>query len=224
MDPVLRSTEPALLQIFQDDLRLRLGAGDVAGIGDGYAKGASQQAAQVCGRVCELVLFIVAVLQGDEDAQVVCAGNDANVGARELCAQLVEAAGNDALGGAVDVEGGDGGMVGRLLGQVRHLDELVAGDAGGGAGGLRAGRVLERRLRVLDLPVAAEELAQGRVVGLAWLALDVFLPALAHAATAVGKVQGRTKSLVNQKRSVPSMRPRASSESPMLINVSGRSR
>jgi hypothetical protein len=110
--------------------------------------------------VCELVLLVVAVLQGDEDAQVVGTGDDADVGARELCAQLVEAAGNDALGGAVNVEGGDGRVVRRLLGQVRDLDGLVGGDAGGGARGLGAGRVLERRLRVLDLPVAAEELAQ----------------------------------------------------------------
>jgi hypothetical protein len=121
----------------------------------------------------ELVLLVVAVLQGDEDAQVVCAGNDADVGAGEFCAQLIEAAGDDTLGGAVDVEGGDGRMVRRLLGEVRNFDQLVTSKAGGGAGGLRIGRVLEWRLRVFDLPGAAEELAQGRVVGLARLAFDV---------------------------------------------------
>lgn len=87
--------------------------------------------------MCELVFLIIPVLQRDEDAQVMCASNDTDVGASELRAQLVEASRDDALCGAVDVEGGDRGMVGRLFGKIRNLDQLVASDAGGAAGRLR---------------------------------------------------------------------------------------
>lgn len=97
-------------------------------------------------------------------------------------------------------------------------------------------------MRVLDLPVALrrladllnfgnvqtaypEELAQRGVVGLAGLALDVFLCVSVLDVTEAGEdYMVRTKSLVNQKRKHPSMRPRSSSESPILMNVSGRSR
>jgi hypothetical protein len=123
--------------------------------------------------VCELVLFIVPVLQGDEDAQVVCSGNNAHACAGKLCAKLVIAAGNDTLLGAVDVEGGYGRVVRGLLGEVGDGDLLgVAGDAVGAARGRRGGR-LEGLEVVVDLPVAAEELAEGRVVGLAGFPLDV---------------------------------------------------
>lgn len=123
--------------------------------------------------MCELVLLIVPVLEGDEDAQVVCASGDAHTCAGELCAELVVATGNDALFGAVNVEGGDRGVVRRLLGEVGDGDLLgVAGDAVGAARGRRGGR-LERLEGVVDLPVATEELSERRIVGLAGLALDV---------------------------------------------------
>lgn len=75
------------------------------------------------------------------------------------------------------------------------------------------------------LQTYSEELAQRGVVGLAWLALDVFLacsqPYLSRQALPPPL---RTKSFVNQKRKHPSRRPSSSSESPMLMNVSGRSK
>jgi len=71
----------------------------------------SEQTTQVCRWVCELVFFVVPVLEGDEDAQVVCPRSDAHACSGELCAQLVVALGTDALFWAVDVEGGDGRVV-----------------------------------------------------------------------------------------------------------------
>lgn len=63
----------------------------------------------------------------------------------------------------------------------------------------------------------SKEFAQGRVVGLAWLSLDVFLSdcQLRPASSSLEP----TKSFVNQKRKQPSMRPRSSSESPMLSTL-----
>jgi hypothetical protein len=74
--------------------------------------------------MCELVLLIVPVLQGDEDAQVMCAGGNAHTCAGEFCAELIVATRDDALLGAVDVEGGNGGVVRGLLGEVRDGDLL----------------------------------------------------------------------------------------------------
>jgi hypothetical protein len=80
-----------------------------------------------------------------------------------------------------------------LFGEVRDGNGLgVASHAVGAARGRRR-RGLEGRVGVFNLPVTlqgsvssaqpaaegvtyAEELAQRRVVGLAWLALDIFLP------------------------------------------------
>jgi hypothetical protein len=123
--------------------------------------------------MCELVLLIVPVLEGDENTQVVCTSGDADACAGELCAELVVATGDDALLGAVNVEGRNRGVVRRLLGEVRDGDLLgVARNAVGTARGRRGGR-LEGLEGVVDLPVATKELAERRVVGLAGLSLDV---------------------------------------------------
>lgn len=84
--------------------------------------------------MCELVLFIVPVLQGDEDAQVVRSGNHAHACASELGAQLVVSLCADALLRAVNVEGGHGRMVGGLFGEVGDCDSLaVTSDTVGAA-------------------------------------------------------------------------------------------
>jgi hypothetical protein len=53
----------------------------------------------------QLVFFIISLLDVDEYAQIVLAGANADTGASELCAELVEAASCDAAFGTVDVEG-----------------------------------------------------------------------------------------------------------------------
>jgi hypothetical protein len=139
----------------------------------------------------QLVLFVVPVLQRDEDAEVVCASHHAYACSGELGTELVVAPCADAFLGALDVEGGDGWVVGGLFGEVRDRHRLpVSRDAVGAARGRRSRR-LQSRMGVFDLPVTLqesivhrgaeaitypEEFAQRRVVGLAWLALDVFLP------------------------------------------------
>ncbi len=78
-------------------------------------------------RMRELVLLIVPIPQRDEDAEVVCARGDSDARSGKLCAELIETAGDDALLGTVDVEGGHGRMVGGLLGEVGDLDGLARG-------------------------------------------------------------------------------------------------
>ena len=72
--------------------------------------------------MCQVVLLVIAVLQGDEDAQIVRAGDDADAGAGKLCAELVEAARRYPLFRAVNVEGRNGWVVRRLLGEVGDAD------------------------------------------------------------------------------------------------------
>jgi hypothetical protein len=80
----------------------------------------------------ELILLVPVVVQRNEYAQVMSTWHNAHASACELGAQLVEAACADAFLRAGDVEGGDGGVVRRLLGEVGHGDALaVAGNAVG---------------------------------------------------------------------------------------------
>ena len=180
--------------------------------------------------MCELVLLIVAVVQRNEDAQIMSTSNHANVGPRELRAYLIEAPGGDALLRAVDVECGDRRVVGGLFGEVRDLDFLpIARRARAAGGGRRSGVVFQRRRCVVDFPVTLrllvdvrdnqgqtnpEELSQCGVVRLARLAFDVLLRPSQH--FACHQRMQPTRSFVNQNRNVPSIRPRASSESPIL--------
>jgi hypothetical protein len=68
--------------------------------------------------MCELILFVVPVLQGNEDAQIVRSSDDAHTCASKLCAQLVVSFRTNAFLGAVDVEGGNGRMMGGLFGEI----------------------------------------------------------------------------------------------------------
>jgi hypothetical protein len=153
----------------------------------------SQEAAQVRCWVSQLVLFVVSVLQRDEDAEVVRASHHAHACSGKLGTELVVAPCADAFLRALNVESRDRRVVRGLLGQVRDGHRLpVSRDAVGAARGRRSRR-LQGRMAVFDLPVTLqesvvrrgaeaegvtypEEFAQRRVVGLAWLALDVFLP------------------------------------------------
>jgi hypothetical protein len=111
--------------------------------------------------MCELVLFIPPVLQGDEDAQVVRSSHDAHACTGKLRAQLIVASCGDALLWTVDVEGGNGRVVRCLLGEVGNSDGLVITfEAVGGARGCRGG-CLEGGVGIFDLPVTLRESATG---------------------------------------------------------------
>lgn len=90
------------------------------------------------GRVGELVLFAVALVERDEDAQVVLAGQDLDRGAGKLGRDLVEPARAEAAVGAGDVKGRHGRVVRRLLRQVGDGDGLRV--VGGAVLGRREGR------------------------------------------------------------------------------------
>lgn len=68
--------------------------------------------------MCELIFFVIARLEGDEDAEVVLARCDADGCAGEFGGELVKAACCDALGWARNDKGGNGRMMGSLLGNV----------------------------------------------------------------------------------------------------------
>lgn len=78
--------------------------------------------------MCELVFFIVSVLESDEDAEVVSASYNAHTCPGELGAQLVVAPCGDSFLWTIDVEGRDWRMVGSLLGQVGDSHELSISD------------------------------------------------------------------------------------------------
>jgi hypothetical protein len=106
--------------------------------------------------MCKLVFFVTPVLQGDEDAQVVRSGHNAHACTRELRAQLIVASCSNALLRTVDVEGRNGRVMGRLLGEVGDGDGLaIAFEAVGGARGGRVRR-LEGGVGIFDLPVTLQ--------------------------------------------------------------------
>ena len=65
----------------------------------------SQKSSQICRRMCQLILLVIAPLQCDEDAQIVRSSYHPDASTGELCTNLVEASGYDTLLRAVDVEG-----------------------------------------------------------------------------------------------------------------------
>jgi hypothetical protein len=120
--------------------------------------------------MCELVLLIIPVLEVDEDAQVMRSCDNTHARASKLRAQLVVPLCTDTLLRAVDVEGGNGRVVGGLFGEVGDSDSLaVAGHAVGAARGSRV-RCLQGGVRVFDLPVTL------RVSVLVWIASSKTYP------------------------------------------------
>lgn len=60
-----------------------------------------------------------------------CSGNNADVGSREFRTKLVEPPSGDALLWAIDIEGGNGRMMGGLFCEVGESNTLVASDTAG---------------------------------------------------------------------------------------------
>lgn len=139
----------------------------------------------------ELILFIVAVLQRNEDAQIMRACHNAHTCPSELCAELVVAPGTNAFFWAVNIECGNGRVMGGLLGEVGYSHGLVVACDAVGTARRRRSWGLQGRVGVFNFPVAlrrsvgaersqhfaaySEELAQSRIIRLARLALDIFL-------------------------------------------------
>lgn len=173
LDFVLGATQPAFLQVLQDDFYARLRTRHVACIRHGDGEGAPQQTAEVSMGMREPVLLVVPVLQLDEDPMVVFTGTDADAGARELGADLVVAASRDASFGTVDVVGGDRRVMGGLLGQVGYLDPgTVAVHCGGAirccaafAGGEDSG------CSVFSLPVTLRK--RNRIISSSTVPIDI---------------------------------------------------
>lgn len=77
--------------------------------------------------MCKLVFLIVPALDIDEYAEIVRPWRHANTGPSELGTQLVEPTSSDTLHRAINPKGGNWGMVGSLLCNIRYPDGLVPG-------------------------------------------------------------------------------------------------
>jgi hypothetical protein len=102
----------------------------------------------------QLVLLAVPVLQLDKDAQIMGSRRHSYACSSELCTDLVVSSGDNALLGAVDIESGDGRVVGGLFREVRNLDFIFAGGTSCTARWGTVRVVFDRWGGVLDYPVA----------------------------------------------------------------------
>lgn len=75
--------------------------------------------------MCELVFLVIPILQGDENAQIMCSSYHSYACTSELRAKLIVAPRANTFLGAVDIEGRHGRVVGGLFGDVRDGDGLV---------------------------------------------------------------------------------------------------
>lgn len=105
------ASQPAFLNIVQNDLDLGLGACDVSEFADRYAQSSAEKAAQMGRRMGKLVSLSIMLFEGYEYAHVMLPRKDFDGGACELGSDLVKATGCDTLLGAGDVEGAHRGVV-----------------------------------------------------------------------------------------------------------------
>lgn len=61
--------------------------------------------------MCKPVFFVVALLEPDEYAEVVCTRHDTNAGTGKFDSELIKAIGRDTFDGTINPEGRDGRMV-----------------------------------------------------------------------------------------------------------------
>lgn len=129
IDLVGAAAEPAFVDVVKDRLDLGLRAGKVGHFANRDTQSAAKDAAEVSSGVSELVCLAIAVIEGDENAEIVLARHDLDGGTGELCCDLVKAAGTEALFGARNVESADGRVMGCLLSEVRDADKFLVGAA-----------------------------------------------------------------------------------------------
>ena len=103
------------------------------------------------GGVSELVFFVFAVVERNEDAEIVLAGSDADACAGEFGAQLVEPPGSDALFGTCDDECGYRRVMGGLLSDIGNSVRLGASVLGLAS---VIGRAQDWRNVFRDFPIA----------------------------------------------------------------------
>jgi hypothetical protein len=164
-----------------------------------------------------VICLVAPVVQSDIDAFVVNARGDADAGAGELCADLIEATCRDGLLRAVDVVGRDGGMMRGLFGEVRNLD-LVTGSFGLDL------VALEDRHIVFSLPLTLDRRQKQNMMCDTTIRRTLKNSPREELYGLQGLPLTYFKSFVNQKRKQASRRPSSSSESPMLAKMSGLSR
>lgn len=75
--------------------------------------------------MCELVLLLIPIVKGYENAQVMCSSRDSYTRSCEFGAEVVISTSSDSLLRAIDIKGGYGGMMRGLLGQKRDSDFLA---------------------------------------------------------------------------------------------------
>lgn len=118
LDAIRRAAEPPSLNVVQDRLELGLRARNVRHLTDADAQASPEDATEMRRGMSEAIRLTAALFERDENAEVVLARQHAHTSTRELCRNLVEAAGREAPLGTADVECAYGRVVGGLLGQV----------------------------------------------------------------------------------------------------------
>jgi hypothetical protein len=167
---VLVLSEPAFFQIVQDDLDLGFFARNETHIGHRDRQSTSQYPTEMSGRMSQLVLLIVSILEVNEDTQIVSSRRDADACTCEFGAQLIEASRSNSLFGAIHPECRYWWMVGCLLGDIGYLDWPVI--RGRIVDNRRLSPLAENRGQcILDFPVALFCIS-----GLVWLQPGQGLP------------------------------------------------
>lgn len=75
--------------------------------------------------MCELVLLLIPVIKGYENAQVVCSSRDSNTRSCEFGAEMIISTSCDCLLRTIDIKGGHRRVMRGLLGQKGDSDFLA---------------------------------------------------------------------------------------------------
>ena len=108
----------------ENSLGLGLRAGHVASIGHADAQCPTEKAAEMGEWMCQLVFFIVPILEVDKYTKVVCTRSNSNTSPSKLCAELVVPTRTYSLLCTIDPERGDRWMMRGLLCKVTELESL----------------------------------------------------------------------------------------------------
>jgi len=106
----------------QNHLYLGLRAGDIANVRNEDREASTEETAEVSRRMCQLIFFIISVVESDPNSSIVLARCYANCCACEFCRYLIETTCTETAGRARDPEGGDWGMVAGLFGEERETN------------------------------------------------------------------------------------------------------
>ena len=180
----------------------------------------------------QLVLFMVSALHIDKYSKIVGSGRNSDARACKFCTELIKAPSRNSFLRTIDPKGGNRGVVRGLLREVGDFHRLIFRTS------LVDGRYFMAlskncRLLVLDNPITLLAFSKNlqevfvkrtrknsprvELYGLQGLPLTYFCPYPVSTFHDKSKHPAcLTRSLVNQNLKTASMRPRSSSESPML--------